>query len=201
MSKYHRRTKIEHGLVKFPLRDEKYKNTGEGGMAVYAVFFGESLGKVCIDGTGISILGDCPVSKWYRKLERENEARAIKRLREDVKWYAREGVQYAWLEKMGKEWKELTGRTSDYSIVRSPKKYKIPEKVILSILSLSQDWRKRAVYVSGIVYLGSTDVSLWDGKDYFQAKMEHLTPEGRNLIKTLERLYGTKARLLTTLDT
>jgi hypothetical protein len=53
------------------------------------------------------------------------------------------------------------------------------------------------------VCLGSSGGSFWNERDqqYWAAAREHLTAEGRDLLRNLERLYDRSAVLLTTLDT
>lgn len=52
-----RRSGLVDGHVNFPVSDPNYKDTGEGGMAVYLLF--EEDPNICIPGVGCFVYADC----------------------------------------------------------------------------------------------------------------------------------------------
>lgn len=78
---------------------------------------------------------------------------------------------------------------------------KLDQKVKLIINGKIMPGVEEYASVAGLLYLGSTGLSLWNGHQYFEATRDDLTHSGKTLIGELDKHYGLESEIVTCLDT
>jgi len=188
------------------VKSPKWRDSGEGGLAAYAVFVKDPKGLVCIPGVGAKLYSDVILSSSIHKLKVKTETYALNRILQKAKHYAVDGVPNIGIKPMSKKTKRIFGVGTGFSVsYGGEENHKISEDAARSILYENGSYA-RCLDVSAIVYLGSTGASLSNydlvkNGRYFTVERKHLTPKGKRLLATLEKLYDHKAEILTVLDT
>ena len=177
-------TLSQTGCIRWPRPEEKYKDTGEGGMWVYAVVPTHKkdwFEKCCVDYPTFNLPNAGPLSnsksEGWVDLKTGEQKWPLR-----WKWWPGE-----------REWDKQSEAWSEWKYTKN-EQGKEPRK---------DEWLTRSRSLLAAVCLGSTNASWWreDNKGYFVCERKHLTLDGRMLVRALERLYKRKVTLLTFLDT
>ena len=207
-----RRSDAVHGFVKWPIHSKLWEDSGEGGLTAFVVF------TECPKVVNCEMLwgyaqGEV-VSKWFSERTRERHDHEIEFLLDRAKRYSKEGIVEHRVEKFPinspfskKYYKAMGEQPPKYQMSQLVnKKLKINPCTIFSLMYDAGHSRMESLPLVGLVYLGSTGRSLnnynrCENGKYYQVGFKDLTKEGQQLVKALEKLYGTKAKFVTVLDT
>lgn len=197
-----------HGFVNFPNENPRFRDTGEGGCAVFAVWEKDHPDFACCNDALLTIAGSF-VGDWFDEETSKAEERAAESAMRMVKVHTGvpvltprhpEDIEYL---------KELRAKGISASgplryIFNSEAHPDIPEDVRAGIEYVRGTFHSNGyVSVAGIIYLGSSGGSWWDDHkdEHWQPTLEDLTDEGRQFVELASKLYGTQPRLILMWDT
>lgn len=191
-----------HGYVRFPTDNPEFYDSREGGIACYAIWW-RNKELVCMADLVIGLRGHV-VSSGYVKQNHDEEQEALA-----------EALRLARLDEERNP-RVLLPAVAEFQppLIRGEGRLYLTQECFpelnlpLSVragLSYVRDGMSGYSYrmVEGIIYLGSSGGS-WRRPNFgevFTPKRTDLSPEGLALLETLDQHYGTRAQLVTVLDT
>lgn len=197
-----RKTATFHGYIKWPELGKTWKNSGEGGLSVWAIFMDRPKeAQCCIDIYNKTI--GCGVTPWFNRLAIKAQDACYENIMNEIALSCGT-IPRQRIEK--NNWaKESSDDYGRYTIVYGGgQPYKLPPEVIqAAMLCGNINDYAHSVVNNGLIYLGSTGLSYWSDKlsHYWNAGHKDLTTKGKFLVSMLEDLYGYKAKFVTALDT
>jgi len=184
---------IQHGLIRFPTRKSTiFFDTGEGNTSVYAIWLRNmkalSQDDIIIEITDASLVLNSWVQNKLDSMVRYELDRARnKPLPSCYIPMLRGGSKSRFSIQWFIDW------TNEYN-------NQVPEMIIRGIeASRTSNDGMGSIQVSGILYLGSCR-GVWrdeNRKSYWLANRKSLSKQGLILVKNLDILYGSKAKLIT----
>lgn len=166
-------------MINWPVGDDRYHDTGEGGMYAFLVV---PSGDILTDAARVTGIDACIVDVALHLTRPDACVSGERELWEPLDYHASGSTRLhhvrSALERTDQE--ELKGKLDD----------------LIGEDELSAPLR-------AAVFLGSTPASLATarGGSYFQATRDDLTPAGETLYDVIHQTYGTRPRIATFLDT
>jgi hypothetical protein len=188
-----------HGFINFPINDPKYKDSGEGGLMVYGIFTDMWKMKTACCGEVNSVVIGEVIDEWFDKQGYQNAKKDEDNILHYTEKEIKEGIIS--VTRVAKpEFGNYGGSETHF--------VKLPPGITTEIIfGIRNDALRRmfcsGVYAVGLIYLGSTNASLWCKKlgHYYIAKRKDLNPGGVLLVAALEKLYNQKIKFITAIDT